>query len=189
MIRGLDVGLGDRVEKGQVLFVIESDQREGDATLARIEIERLRIELAVIESAEERRALLPLKTEELVRATAKLESTHAAIESNRILAEIDGTVVEWDERVRNGMPIARRQPLGKIVTHRTPGVVCYVRQDLILDIEVSDRVDFVPAARPGRCSGVVQNVDPVRTTYLEHHGLSSVAGGQIAVVCGGRCSR
>ena len=181
VIRKLDIGLGRPVRKGRTLFVIESEELRAQSELARLEVERIGIELAVIKSDEERRALLPQKTEELARAMARRASIRAAMERNRIAAEVDGVVVQWDPSVRNGTPVGANQVLGRIVDYRNPLVVCYVMHDLIADVAVNDRVYFSSKARPGRCPGVVTNVDPVRTKVLEHRGLSSISGGDIAV--------
>ncbi|MGB2985628.1 MAG: HlyD family efflux transporter periplasmic adaptor subunit [Phycisphaerae bacterium] len=181
VIRELSIGLGNRVRKGQTLFVIGSEELESQSRLADLEVQRIRIELAVVKNNEKQRALLPQKTEELARAIAKRESIRTAIDSNRIVAELDGTVVEWDVSVRNGTPVGAEQVLGRILDHRRPEVVCYVRHDLAPDIATKDRVYFSSKARPGRLWGTVTNVDPVRATYLAHRSLSSVSGGDIAV--------
>lgn len=180
-IRDLDVGLNSSVREGDTLFVLESRELECEAQLARLEVQRIGLELAIIKNDEKQRALLPRKMEQLTRANAKLESILIAIDGNRFIAEVDGTIVEWDESLRNGTPIGTRQILGQIVDHHGPTVVCYVRHDLISDLAAGDRVYFCSDARPGRLPGVVTFIDPVRTSILEHRGLSSVAGGDIAV--------
>jgi putative peptide zinc metalloprotease protein len=181
VIRRLSVNTGSTVHRGQTLLVIESDQLEHRAELARLEVQRIEIELAVIKTDDRQRALLPQKTGELARALAEQDRIRAAIESNRIQAEIDGLVCDWDESLRDGTPVGVNQTLGKIVDQGRPIVLAYVRHDLISDIAVNDRVSFTSNATPGRITGVVTNVDPVRTTFLEHLGLSSIAGGEIAV--------
>ncbi len=181
VIHQLGIGLGSTVRKGQALFVIDSNELESQARLALLEMQRIGIELAVIKSDDKRRALLPQKTKEMGRATAALESIRAAIARDRIVAEVDGTIVEWDESVCNGTPVGVNRVLGKIVDHRAPVVACYVRHDLVSDVAVNDRVYFTSNATPGRISGMVTNVDPVRTAFLEHRGLASISGGDIAV--------
>lgn len=181
VIRELSIDLGDRVRKGQTLFVIDSVELEGQDRLAQLEVQRIGIELALINNNEEQRALLPEKTEELARAIAKRESIRKAIDSERIVAELEGMVAEWDVSVRNGTPIGVDQVLGKILDHRSPGVTCYVKYDLASDIAVEDRVYFNSKAGPGHLGGTVTNVNPVRATFLAHAGLSSVSGGDIAV--------
>jgi len=180
VIRELDIGPGSVAQTGQVLCVIESEELESQARLARLEMRRIQIELSVIRNEDEHRSLLREKRDELARAEATLETILAVMRSNRIVSEVGGTVVEWDESVRNGTPIGGNQVLGRIVDLDTPFVVCYVRHDHVSDIAPEDRVYFVSKAAPGRLPGVVRNVDPVRTSILEHPGLSSTSGGDIA---------
>ncbi len=181
VIRELDIALAGRVSRGKKLFVIESEELNGGAKLAELNTQRISIELAIVKNDQTKRALLPEKTEELARAIAKQESIRAAIDSNRIVADIDGTVVEWDESVREGTPIAANQVLGKMVDSRSPGIACYVRHDLVSDVSPDDRVYFISNTRPGRLWGTVTNVNPVPTAFLEHSALSSISGGDIAV--------
>ncbi|HNQ24396.1 MAG TPA: efflux RND transporter periplasmic adaptor subunit [Phycisphaerae bacterium] len=181
VIRDLAVTLGDPVRKGQTLFRIESQELDTQATLARLEAQRLGIELAVAQSDERRRALLPQKSEELARVTARLRTIEAARAAGRVVAELDGVVVAWDESLRDGSSIGTRKAVGKIVSSDVPRVVCYVRHDLVAHLAVGDRVRFTASAGPGRVGGVVTNVDPLRTTFLEHRGLASTARGAIAV--------
>ena len=181
MIRELAVALGGRVSRGQTLFVLESKELESQTELVQLEVQRINIELAMIHSRGEQRALLPQKTEELAGATARLESTLSALESNRCAARMDGVVAEWDESLGNGTAIGERQILGKIIDPREPEVVCYIRDSLLPDVAVRDRIYFSSDARPGRIPGVVTFVNCVRATILERPGLSSLAGNDIAV--------
>ena len=184
VIRELAVGLNSRVSQGQTLFVVESKELESQAELARHEIQRIGIELAVIKGDEGKRPLLPQKTKERARATAKLDSILTALKRNRLVAKIDGVVVEWDESVREGMPTGSQNVLGRIVDLSALQVLCYVSHDLVTNVAVGDRVYFCSDARPGRLEAVVTFINPVRTAILEHPGLSSLAGGDIAVTQG-----
>lgn len=182
VLRELHVALNDQVKAGQTLFVVESADLNAQAEIARLDIERLDVELAVIKSDARQRALLPQKTEELARAQARLDSLRAAIERNRCVAQVDGVVMEWDDSVREGTPISADQVLGRIVDGRAPRIVGYVRDDLAGDVTLGTRLAFCSDAEPGRLAGTVTFVEPVRSTVLEQRGLASVARGDIAVV-------
>ena len=182
VIRDLAVGLGSTVRKEQRLFVLESQELEKRAELARLNMERIGIELSLIKSNEKQRALLQPKLEEMARATAKLESIRTALAGNQFVAKVDGIVVDWDQGVRDGTPIGAQVVLGKIVDPRTPRLLCYVPHDFILSIAVGDSVYFCSDAEPGRLWGSVTFINPVRTEILKNSGLSSVAGGGIAVI-------
>lgn len=185
VMREIRAGLNTEVTAGQVLFTVESDELEHQSRLARLEIERIRTELAIVKNDEKQRGLLPQKTEELARATARLESILTAIDGARFVTEVDGRVVEWDESARDGMPLGARRILGRIVDHRGASVICYVKHDLVADVAVGNRVYFCSDADPGRLDGSVTFIDRVRTDFLEHRGLSSIAGGDIAVTVDG----
>lgn len=181
-LRALDVRVGQSVRHGQVLCVVASEDLAQFAELARLEVERLRLELDRVPAERIPRALLPQKNEELARALAKQESLQAALARNRCVALVDGTVLEWDESLREGTPVGIRQELGRIVDPRVTKVVCYVPHDRAGDVALGRPARFCSDAGPGRLNGAVTFVDTVRAEALEHRGLASVAGGPIAVV-------
>jgi len=173
---------GQRVTRGQTLCVLESPELEQLARLTRLEIARIELELNVLRNDASQRALLPPKLEELTRAGAKLESILTAITGNRVVAQIDGVVIEWDEGLRSGMPVGRGQELGQICSAAAPRVVAFIPAELSGAVGAGTRVVFYPDCRPQRVGGVVVFVDPLRVETLEHRGLASVAGGDIAVL-------
>lgn len=180
--RATDVAAGQAVHRGQLLGTVASDELTHLAELARLEVERLRLEIDRIAAERAPRALLPQKHEELARALAKQDSLRAALTRSRCVAAADGLVVEWDETLRDGTPVGVRQELGRIVDPRAPKVVCYVSHDQVNDVCVGRPAWFWSDDGPGRRAGLVTFVDTVRTAGLEHRGLASVAGGPIAVV-------
>lgn len=180
--RPTDVAVGQYVRRGQLLCTVAADELTHVADLARLEVERLRLEIDRIAAERAPRALLPQKHEELARALAKQESLQAALARGRCVAAADGLVVEWDDGLREGTPVGVRQELGRIVDLRAPKVVCYVSHDQVGDVCVGRPAWFWSDGGPGRHAGRVTFVDAVRTAHLEHRGLASVAGGPIAVV-------
>ncbi len=182
VVRELGIGLGSSVRNGQVLFVIESDVLERRSRLARLEVQRIETELALIKGDDRRRALLPQKTDALARAVAELEKIRATMQRNRIEADLDGVVVEWAESIRNGTHVGVGQKLGRLIDHRQAMAVAYVRQDLVSDLAVNKGVSFRANADARRIEGVITNIAPTRTTFLLHDGLASTAGGDIAVM-------
>ncbi len=101
---------------------------------------------------------------------------------NRIVAQIDGVVTEWDETLRVGTPVGRGQELGRLSAHATPRVLAFVPAELGRDVQAGTRVLFYPDCQAQRFRGRVVFVDPVRVETLQHRGLASVAGGDIAVL-------
>ncbi len=180
--RPTDVAVGQYVRRGQLLCTVAADELTHVADLARLEVERLRLEIDRIAAERAPRALLPQKHEELARALAKQESLQAALARGHCVAAADGLVVEWDDSLREGTPVGGRQELGRIVDPRAPKVVCYVSHDQAGDVCVGQPAWFWSDDGPGRHAGRVTFVDAVRTVHLEHRGLASVAGGPIAVV-------
>ncbi len=182
VLRELHVTPHGRVQQSQPLFIVESDELSERARLAELEVQRADLELALTRSEEKYRALLPQKLEELARAQARLASLQAALAANRVTAAADGQVVEWDDSLRDGTPVGPEQVLGRIIADGPPTVLAYAPADLLSGLTVGQRVSFTSDAAPGPQTGVITFIDAVRTSYLEHRGLTSVAGGPIAVV-------
>jgi len=181
VIRELLVRPQSWVNNGQTLLVIASPELEAQADLARLEVERLGLELAIVKTDERRRALLPQKLEELARAQARLEGLEKALERNCLRAGLDGVVVEWNEALHVGSAVGTRQVLGRIVNPDQPGATAYVPDRLAHDVRIGQQVYFCADAPPGRQVGRVSFVDSVPTVIMDHLALASVAGGPIAV--------
>ncbi len=186
VVQELDVGPDEHVRVGQVLLVVASRELEEQRRRAELDVRRVQAELALLRGDEQRRALLPQKTEELVRARARLAALQEAVGGLCVRAEVSGVVAAWDEAVRPGVHIRADQVLGRIVSRQTPRVTGYVRDDLAATLQVGTPVRFVPDAEPAPLAGAVTFVDPVRTRVLPHRGLASVAGGDIAVAPDGQ---
>lgn len=182
VLRDLRIGPHSRVEAGQTLFVVESAELVDRARLAALEVERVNLELALVRSAEQHRALLPQKLEELARAQARQASLQAAVAANSVTAAACGQVVEWDDSLRDGTPVGLEQVLGRIVADGPPTVRAYAPAGLLSGLAVGQRVWYTSDAAPGPQAGAITFIDTVRTAFVEHRGLTSVAGGPIAVV-------
>lgn len=182
VLRELHAERGRPVRAGQTLFVLESTELNALAELARLEAARVDLELALLRTERGNRALLPQKLEEQTRAIARLEAVRTAIDRNRAVAAIDGVVVEWDESVRDGTPIGSEQVLGRVMDPGSLQLVAFVRHHLLDSVAVGDQVEFISDAQPGVATGRVTFVDPVRTQFLDHRGLASLEGGDIAVI-------
>ena len=182
VLRDVQIARGSRVHRGQELFRVESEVLEHETRRARLDIERIDIELALLRGDELQRGKLPQKLEERARAKAHLDTLLTARNGNRFVAQLNGAVIEWDESLREGMPIGGEQILGRIGDPRAPRIVCYASHDVVRDLAVGDAVTFCATDRPGSRTGTVRFVDPVRTAYLPQRGLASVAGGPIPVV-------
>ncbi|UCE59908.1 MAG: hypothetical protein JSU63_20990 [Phycisphaerales bacterium] len=180
-LQELRITRGCVVAKGEELAAISSPVLESQAALAELEVKRAGLELAAVKANKEQRALLPQKTEELARATAGLASIEKAIQRNRTTAEIDGVVVDLDECITNGTAVSTNQVLGRILDRRPPEVVGYAKHDMVSEVSPGTPIFFVSHANAGRIRGTVTDVDPVRTTYLAHRALASIARGDIAV--------
>ncbi len=181
ILRELQADLNQEVHAGDVLLVLENPQIELESELARLDVQRVQLELELINNDPDLRPLLLQKTEELGRAAARRESARAACKRSRLCAAIDGRIVEWDASLRLGQSVGHNQVLGRLVGPGQGRITAYVPHDWIGGVAVGDAVWFVPDANPRRVSGEVVFVERTRTTQLAQHGLASTGGGPIAV--------
>lgn len=65
VIRAISIGRGMNVCKGQTLLVVDSEELERRRELAHLKLEEITLELAMARINEERRSLLPQKSDEL----------------------------------------------------------------------------------------------------------------------------
>lgn len=186
VLQELAIDLDSPVQRGQTLFVLASQELACEAALARLDVQRIELERALIRGDEQQRAWLPAKREELERAQARLSTVAAAMTRSRFVAAVDGRVAQWDASLRSGTAIGAKHVLGLIASDARPNVVCYAPDQRAADLNVGDRVWFCSDAGSPPQAGTVTFTDAARVRYLEHRALSSVGGGDIAVRPDGR---
>ena len=182
VIDGMALRLGDRVEAGQSLLRIRSERLRTELQIFRIEKQVITEEIAALSADPEARGLLPQKREELAKVEAKLSELREAIGQSHLTAQVSGYVIEWDESLRNGQPVAEDAVLGKIAATDRPQVIAFVKEGCVDEVQVNEQVEFVPIGDWGPRIGRVRHISPTSTESLSHFSLSSLAGGDLPVL-------
>ena len=186
LIEGMALRRGDRVELGQSLLRIRSERLRTGLQVFQLEQDIITKQIAVLSADPEARGLIPQKREELAEVEAKLSQVREAIAQSHLTAQVSGDVIEWDESLHNGQAVAEDVALGKIADTRHPLVIAFVKEGCVRDVEVNERVEFVPIGDWRPRVGRVQRIRPTSTEILDHFSLSSLAGGDLPVLEDGR---
>ena len=83
----------------------------------------------------------PVANDDIVVSTTEIKPVSINVVSND--TDVDGTVVEWDESIREGTSVGASQILGRIVNRQDPAVTCYVPDALVSEVfTVLDIIDY-----------------------------------------------
>lgn len=181
VLRDLNLDQDNKVCSGQALFRVESYEKERGAELAELELRRLDLEIALARMHDDLRPHLRQKQEERARLAARYDAIQVTLERSICTANMDGHVVELDPGLRDGVPVAANQRLGRIVADGTPKLIAYIPIARATDIHPGRSATFVSDAIPRPRPVTIQFIEPTRGDTLEHRALASVAGGPIAV--------
>lgn len=173
---------GQKIKAGNPILSIYSENQLAEIRINEIDKKILEIQAQNLLESKEGRALLPQKKEEISRINAKLTELNERLKLNHITAKIDGTICEWDPRIRNGLYTKAHTALGRIATIDNIFVNTYVPEHYLQDIHVGQEVYFMPADYPRKIPGKIRMISPVREKTLEYKSLSSMSKGDIAVV-------
>ncbi len=181
VIRVMHAKLDGRVSAGQLLCTLDSTPLNHRLRLAKLELERLELELAQTHTQPDRRSHLAATNEALSQARAKLAALRQTVGRSSMVADLDGRIVQWDPTIAPGVHVAEGTPLGHIVPDEGPRVACYVDPQTWHAIEVGQRVSFYSDAGARAVEGIVRFRSPAKATHLEHPALAAAHGGPIAI--------
>lgn len=174
--------------------------RGGESVLFELDIEDIELErsraLAEVAQAEHEASLArregdPGREQIALHAAARARSTRELAEHRmreaRVLAPVDGIVLEGDLRQRLGAPVARGEALLEVAPLDDLGAEVFVPESRILEIAIGRTGSLRSAARPGQAIPLrVERVDPVAmvregaNVFRVRVSLASEAGSEAA---------
>ncbi len=181
ILSAMAVRRGMRVEKGQMLAQVVSDELATQTLALRLERDILVKELAVYAGDEKHKALLPQKREELAAVDAQLAALDTQAAQNTLTAEVAGLVYEWDENLYLGRPVSKDAVLGRIADLSSLRVAAFVPEEAVGDLSPGQSVRFSVAGMDAPMPGTVERVSPSRAVLVEYPALTSEGGGTLAV--------
>lgn len=179
LARSVDVG--QSVVAGQALLSLDSADLRYRLGLASARKSQLRWQLeqqAFHERLQERGATLRQRWESAREEVAGLQALNA---QSRLHSSFDGRVVSLHAALQLGGWVARGEPLVQVASPQGIKVEAYVSEAALPKIEAGAAAHFVAdeAGLP-RVDCVVQSVDRIAVSALEHPALGAPYGGPIA---------
>jgi putative peptide zinc metalloprotease protein len=181
-LKGIAAGRGSFVTKGTVISRIHSDKLDQDIAVLDLEKRSLEKRREMYRLDERDKAYLPQQDEEIANAQAKLASLLGQREQSRQIAEIDGTMYAWDESLRDGLPVAHQQILGRLADLGDFKLHAFVQENLVGDVGLGGRAVFFSDAGGETAVGTIKAVNPVRAETMDYLALTSQAKGVFPVI-------
>ena len=177
----VEVAIGDRVNQGTVLAVLESPDLEYRLAQARRRAGILKWEIANAGTSGKLSTRRLIAEEEL--RTVRQNLVGLAEEKRRLtlVSPIAGTVTEAPEDLHPGQWISGTAPLLKVMDVRSPVIEGYVPESDLGRIDLGAKATFFPDdpdIAPLRCRLI--RVDSVAAKVLSRPSLATVHGGTIA---------
>lgn len=173
------------VESDQVLFTIESRKLLEEIHQLELEQKRLRLEINRLAVNASGKASLPAKREEIARSQMRLESLNQTLKQCEIKSVYHGRIYQWDESLEPQLSVKRGQLLCCVGNPQSLLVKAYVKEEDMGELPEGANCQFIDRSTFKRYKGRIRRCSPVRSHFIPYQSLTSVAGGDIAVVARG----
>ena len=171
-----------QVQHNQILFLIKSEELLKEVYLAEIDHKRLKLEIDRLASTSSGKAALPAKREEISRNQFRLESLRQTLSQCELRSLYGGQVYNWDESLKLGLVVKRGQLLCCIGNPESLIVKAYIKEEDLGGLPENAECWFVNRATSTRYKGRILRCNPLRSRFIPYQDLTSIAGGEIAVV-------
>lgn len=182
LLTAVQIKRDDQVQRGQLLFSIESQQLLHGIRLQELEGERLELEMSRLSAGPVGKAALPAKREELARGKLRLESMRQKLAQCELKSANDGRVYQWDDALQPGLSVKRGQLLCRIGNPGRLLIKAYIKEADVGGVREDAPCWFIDAASEKNYEGRIQRCSPLRSRFVPYQALTSLAGGDIAVV-------
>ncbi len=181
-IREIHARPGDRLEAGQLLYVLESPDLQQEIELGQRELEMIQRLIQRQAASSETLEQLGVLESQLATGLANLRGLRERSERLRVIAPVAGRLTDVPKGLAPGLWVNESQMLGRLVNLDRARVRAYVRGEDLDRIQLGAQAHFYPedpllSAKPLR----VGKVEQVGLTALDNPYLSSSHGGPIAV--------
>lgn len=181
-VEGLEVGSGQRVEKGDLLLTIRN--REEVALLEKIRVETKRAELESLDHfRKDETALYEATRKKVEGLQERLASQAEKVASMEVRAPISGTIL-LDHRLRfKGRFLSTGEELLSIIPGNGHELLIAASQESINSLggQADQHVRVRLFGRSGEMEAVLQRIESRATTGLPHPALSAAFGGPLPI--------
>lgn len=170
------------VKRGDLLVALNSPPLEYAIKSSELEKELLEQELTILSVERAGRPFLPEKQAKLSATDEELQGLQARRKNLKLVAELDGQVIAWDETAIVGQSVARDRQLGKIANPQAVDVISFVPEDLVKALREGESVQFRTANTLDIFQGNIVQISPGRDFFLDYPQLASLFAGDLPVV-------
>ncbi len=185
VLTAVEIARDAQVERNQVLFTMESRQLLAEIRQMELEGKRLRLEISRLTAQTSGKAALPAKREEIVRSELRLEGLRRTLNQCTLKSLYDGRVYQWDDAIKPGLAVQRGQLLCCVGNPRSLLIKAYLKEKDLGGLPANALCAFIDRATQTRYEGRILRCSPLRSRFIPYEALTSVAGGDIAVVSRG----
>jgi len=181
ILETLDIARNQSVEKGDFLYSISSREQDTLVKKDKLEKQIIQRQIHALSVDEKQRPFLPEKQGELVAVLTRLDALKQTQEEYRIHSHVEGEIIDFDETLRIGQPIAKDQIFGKIADTSQVKVLCYVPEKFLDTIREQQHATFRITSNHQKYYGKIEQINPERLKVLKYPALSSTNKGEIPV--------
>ncbi len=175
---------GKKVEQGEMILKISSPSLEAAIKTLSIQqhIDDEELQLFFLRQD---LSQLPRKQKEQKKTVSELRSLRQNARQYKVSAQISGTMVEWDTRLKVGGHVCRDQVFGKIMDLDSLSVSAYFPEEKIMNPVVGDRAFFYPHTGEKIITGTIRKIHTSQVRTIPSIALTSEKGGDIPVANNG----
>jgi putative peptide zinc metalloprotease protein len=182
VLTAVEIARDADVQRNQILFTIESRQLQEEIRQLELESKRLRLEISRLSTLSSGKAALPAKREEIVRNEMRRESLRRMLDQCALKSLYSGQVYQWDDAIKPGLAVQRGQLLCCIGNPQSLLIKAYLKEKDLGGLPADATCAFIDNSTLKRYEGRILRCSPLRSRFIPYEALTSLAGGDIAVV-------
>lgn len=182
IITDIHVHRGDTIQVGQPIASIVGQKLLFAMQEMKAEIEQMEHNIQKMSQASETRPQIAAQKASLDAAKHRLDALIQQQNQMRIVANVSGTLYDWDTSLKEGQPIEAHQLLGKIADTQAVRALAFVPEDATAVPAPGDKVQFRLPGSAISYPGVVTVTRDASSDVLDYIALASKFGGPLPVI-------
>ena len=154
-----------------------------DHEVAKLDYEKqiLEKQIYLLSFTDKDRAYIPEKKAELASNNERLNALKNKENEFQIKAKLDGKIYLWDDKLFEGMNIAKDSVIGKIADPKSVEIIAFVPEVDLGFLKIGNSIKFRVPSTNEFFYGKILSINPVRTEVLKQFALASTYHGDLAV--------
>lgn len=169
------------VKKGDPILWIRSPEIENKIAILEKEIQITKKQIDITQLTDKTVPFYMEKELLLTQTQAELDGYRKKKEQNLVTAKLDGVLYQWDDYLREGLPIGNKQLLVQIAPANSMEIIAFIDESEVHYLTVGDHLTFKPKNGIQSYDAEVLSVSPVRADLLQYTQLASLYGGDLPV--------